>query len=36
MSQQNTNTANAQQARTAAAVDHGKLDLKALTLSTSA
>jgi len=32
MSQQNTNTANAQQARTVAAVDHGKLDLKALTL----
>lgn len=32
MSQQNANTANAQQARTVAAVDHGKLDLKALTL----
>lgn len=32
MSQQNTNTVNAQQARTVAAVDHGKLDLKALTL----
>ena len=32
MSQQNTSTANAQQARTVAAVDHGKLDLKALTL----
>lgn len=32
MSQQNTNTANVQQARTVAAVDHGKLDLKALTL----
>ena len=32
MSQQNTNTATAQQARTVAAVDHGKLDLKALTL----
>ena len=32
MSQQNTDTANAQQARTVAAVDHGKLDLKALTL----
>ena len=32
MSQQNTNTANAQQARTVAAVDHGKLDPKALTL----
>lgn len=32
MSQQNTNTANAQQARTVAAVDRGKLDLKALTL----
>lgn len=32
MSQQNTNIANAQQARTVAAVDHGKLDLKALTL----
>ena len=32
MSQQNTNTGNAQQARTVAAVDHGKLDLKALTL----
>ena len=32
MSQQNTNTANTQQARTVAAVDHGKLDLKALTL----
>ena len=32
MSQQNTNTANAQQARTVTAVDHGKLDLKALTL----
>lgn len=32
MSQQNTNTANAQQARTVVAVDHGKLDLKALTL----
>ncbi len=32
MSQQNTNTANAQQARTVAAADHGKLDLKALTL----
>ena len=32
MSQQNTNAANAQQARTVAAVDHGKLDLKALTL----
>ena len=32
MSQQNTNTANAQEARTVAAVDHGKLDLKALTL----
>lgn len=32
MSQQNTNTANAQQARTVTTVDHGKLDLKALTL----
>lgn len=32
MSQQNANTANAQQARTVAAVDRGKLDLKALTL----
>lgn len=32
MSQQNTNAANTQQARTVAAVDHGKLDLKALTL----
>lgn len=32
MSQQNTNTVNAQQARTVAVVDHGKLDLKALTL----
>lgn len=32
MSQQNTNTANAQQARTVATVDHGKLDLKVLTL----
>ena len=32
MSQQNTSTVNAQQARTVAAVDHGKLDLKALTL----
>ena len=32
MSQQNTNTVKAQQARTVAAVDHGKLDLKALTL----
>lgn len=32
MSQQNTNTVNVQQARTVAAVDHGKLDLKALTL----
>lgn len=32
MSQQNTNTVNAQQARTVATVDHGKLDLKALTL----
>ena len=32
MSQQNTNNANAQQARTVTTVDHGKLDLKALTL----
>ena len=32
MSQQNANTANAQQARTVTTVDHGKLDLKALTL----
>ena len=32
MSQQNTNTANAQQVRTVTTVDHGKLDLKALTL----
>ena len=32
MSQQNTNTANAQQARTVTTVDHGKLDLKSLTL----
>lgn len=32
MSQQNTNIANAQQARTVTTVDHGKLDLKALTL----
>ena len=32
MSQQNTNTANAQQARTVTTVDHGNLDLKALTL----
>lgn len=32
MSQQNANTATAQQARTVAAVDRGKLDLKALTL----
>lgn len=31
MSQQNTNTANAQQVRTVTTVDHGKLDLKALT-----
>lgn len=32
MSQQNTNTVNAQQARTVTTVDRGKLDLKALTL----
>lgn len=32
MSQQNTNTANVQQARTVTTVDRGKLDLKALTL----
>lgn len=32
MSQQNTNITNAQQARTVTTVDHGKLDLKALTL----
>lgn len=32
MSQQNANTATAQQARTVNTVDHGKLDLKALTL----
>ena len=32
MSQQNTNTADAQQARTVESVDRGKLDLKALTL----
>lgn len=32
MSQQNTNTATAQQARTVTTVDRGKLDLKALTL----